>query len=238
MKGDLLLLDVTAMAGDAVCVAGIDLGSGTTVRLNDPQPTTKLLQRIGGLAPGDRIHFDGERRRKPEPPHVEDARWKPESVRKAERLQHDALVEHARKAVFPGIRAAFGEPAARGRNGNHVWKPGSGERSLATVELRYVRFEWDERDRLRVAMKDTAGDFWNGVPFQDLIVRRHETECRLCASGHVRHVRRDFEANACLVRVGLTRPFEAEAGKGAGCWLQVTNILARPRGHFGAWEHK
>ena len=35
----------------------------------------------------------------------------------------------------------------------------------------------------------------------------------------------------CLLRVGLTRPYTPE-GADTACWLQITNMFARPRAHF------
>ena len=51
MSRTIMVLDVTQMAGDAVCVAGIDLATDETVRLANPQPTQRLIAAMGGVAP-------------------------------------------------------------------------------------------------------------------------------------------------------------------------------------------
>lgn len=70
------------------------------------------------------------------------------------------------------------------------------------------------------------------MPFQDLAVRSHMGRCAgPCQGDFLAAVRAEFEANACLVRIGLTRQYPPEDTR-PGCWLQVTNLLARPRSHF------
>ena len=42
------------------------------------------------------------------------------------------------------------------------------------------------------------------------------------------------EPDDALIRIGLTRPFASEtaAAPAPACWLQVTNLFARPRTYF------
>jgi hypothetical protein len=210
----------------------MDLESGRTIRLNDPQPAVPSLKQIGWLTPGDVIRLDVDPVRRPTPPHVEDARWKPASVRKTAALSNEELRRRVAPQAFASIEAAFGAPAIKGRNRNAGWKPGAGVRSLATLSVRYVRSGRDSRGTVRVALRDEANTYWDGIPFQDFVMREHATACRGCGpDGYLATVKSEFDANRCLVRVGLTRPFAPDGGDPA-CWLQVTNILARPRRHF------
>jgi len=45
MSRTIVLLDVTAMSADAVCVAGLDLATDETIRLANPQPTQRAAWR-------------------------------------------------------------------------------------------------------------------------------------------------------------------------------------------------
>jgi hypothetical protein len=231
MSRTIVLLDVTAMSGDAVCVAGLDLGTDETVRLANPQPTQRLIAALGGLAPGDILKLDTKRVKNTVPPHVEDCEWNPRSLKKVGVSPSADLVKVVRPTVFASVEAAFGEPTIKGRNGNSAWEPGSGARSLATIAVLYVRAAADRNDRPRIAFKDDALGYWPGVPLQDLRVKQHQAKCQDCAAGHLERIRSEFEANRTLIRVGLTRPFAPE-GSEPLCWLQVTNVLAKPREHF------
>jgi len=226
----IVLLDVTAMSGDAVCVAGIDLSTGETLRLNDPQPTRGMLRRFGGLVPGDVIRVDWQRARKVTLPHVEDGDWKPHALKKLQPLAFADVVQLVSRQAFDSIEGAFGKYFYKGKE-NHAWKPGEGSRSLATLRVQYVRADSPD-DRLRMALRDLRDAYWRGIPFQDLIVRSHATQCRACEGTYLQRVRTEFHGNKVLVRVGLTRPFAPDKDHPEGCWLQVTNVLPRAREHF------
>src|SRR4029078_11537821 len=79
----IVLTDVTAMGGDAVCVAGIELASKHTMRLAQPQPTQRILAAFGGLAPGDVVDVNAQFLARPEAPHLEDCHWMPHSLKKS-----------------------------------------------------------------------------------------------------------------------------------------------------------
>lgn len=228
MKRRVVLLDITAMGGDSVCIAGIDVDTASTVRLNEPQPTASLVRNLK-LRPFDSWIIDSAPARNAVAPHTEDHGWLPHSLRKLEALDASAVARVLTPVAFDGVAAAFGEPTQRAANRNHGWRPGGGVRSLATVRVRDVRAGIDRNGRMRLAFRDAADGYWEGVPFQDLRVRQHEQECGGCGSNYLAAVRSEFGINAGLIRVGLTRPFGA--GAEAACWLQVTNIIV-PRTHF------
>lgn len=161
---EVVLLDVTAMAGDAVCVAGVERTTGKQLRLNEPQPTRMMVRRLGGLAPGDVISIDWKGARRPDPPHTEDGEWKLRSLKRVGRLDHAALTDLLAGSAFNSLSEAFGEAAFRGRNGNSAWPVHKGTRSLATVAVRYVRVGEDRAGRVRIAFKDASGAYWSGVP--------------------------------------------------------------------------
>jgi hypothetical protein len=228
----IVLLDVTAMGGDSVCVAGIDLTTKQTLRLNEPQPTRRILAALGGLSPGDVIEVNASPVATAEAPHVEDCHWQPRSLKKVGQMSVAEVRALAADQTCPGIEEAFGAPAPRTGGRNRGWPTGQGARSLALLSVRYVRFNIDLRGKVRTAFRDQFGDYWEGVPFQDVSVRGHETSCVECKSAYLDEIKREFEANATVIRVGLTRPFAASSDQSGLCWLQVTNVLARDRTHF------
>jgi hypothetical protein len=226
----IVLLDVTEMSGDAVCIAGIDLATGVTVRLSDRTPTRRLLRAYGGLRPADIITVQFEPKRHPILPHAEDGRWDHLTLRKDGVLNHEELHRLLAPRAFASVEEAFGALAFRGHNNNSAWLPGQGARSLATVRVAANRM-YLAGDSLRVEFTDGAGVTWKGAPFQDLSVKTHPGACTSCESSFRRNVAAEFDAGDTLIRVGLTRPFAA-GDTAPGCWLQVTNIFARPRRHF------
>lgn len=235
MSRTIVLLDVTAMSADAVCVAGIDLANDQTVRLAQPQPTQRLIAALGGLAPGDIIKLDAKPLRTLDAPHVEDCEWNPRSLKKVGISPPAELRRAVESTLFTSVEQAFGEPVVRGKSGNSAWQPSVGVRSLATLSVLYVRAGTDRNERPRLTFKDDALDYWTAVPFQDLCVKRHQSKCDDCAGEqHVEHLKEEFDGNRTLIRVGLTRPFSPSEGVEPLCWLQVTNVFSKPRDHFGA----
>lgn len=228
-----MLTDVTQMAADAVCVAGIDLASDETVRLANPQPTQRLITALGGLGPGDILKVDAKPLRKVEPPHTEDCEWNPRSLKRVGIAPLAEMLSALESTSFTSIQAAFGEPVTKGRYGNSSWTPERGTRSLATISVVYVRASADKNDRPRIAFKDDSLDYWQAVPMQDLRAKMHQANCPECeGSTYIERLQGEFDANRALVRVGLTRAFSPGEGTEPMCWLQVTNILAKPREHF------
>ncbi|TAK56196.1 MAG: hypothetical protein EPO22_13825 [Dehalococcoidia bacterium] len=225
-----VLTDVTEMSGDNVCIAGVDLASGRTVRLSDRTPTRRMLAGHGGLRPGDVVDVKFDPMRRPEAPHVEDGRWDHLTLHKARVMPFDELHALLGRRAFRSVEEAFGRHAVMGRNGNHGWKRGTGARSLATLRATDVRATLS-RDTLRVEFTDGAGVTWTAAPFQDLAVKTHPASCEACRCQHLPNVAAEFDAGEALLRIGLTREFAPSGGPG-GCWLQVTNIIARPREHF------
>lgn len=229
MKRQIVLVDITAMAAPNACIAGIDLKSGATVRVGEPQPTEKFVA-TAKLRPFDVIEIDYTFDRKSVSPHVEDAEWMPRSFKHKGAMDVPRVGALLEAAAYPSIVEAFGAPAMAGTNGNHGWAPGAGTRSLATVRARSLRIELDRQNRIRASLTDGDGREWAGIPFQDLRVRDHSASCADCADGHLGRIEDEFARQDCLVRVGLTRPYAA-SGTEPLCWLQVTNVIV-PRTHF------
>jgi hypothetical protein len=227
---DVLLLNVTAMAGESVCVAGIDLVTKSAVRFSNPQPTRSMLKEPW-LRCGHVIEVSYRPSSRLTGPHVEDADWDPQSVRLTRVAPGFELNDVAFRASFGSVEEAFGKRTFNSARGNAAWPEGQGPRSLACVRVRYIRLFERERGKLRAAFRDEASAYWHDVPVQDAIVRTHGESCLACRDRFLANAKGDFEANACVIRVGLTRAADLPDYPRA-CWLQVTNVLARPRRHF------
>jgi hypothetical protein len=233
VKRELLILDLTEMSGQNVCIAGIDLKSFEQVRLSSPTPTRTTVRSLGGLRPGDVMAIDCDYERKRVKPHIEDARWNRLTARKVRTLLHAEIDAIVRQTAFSSIGDAFGEPSVRGARGNHAWSAERGARSLASVIVTYVGIEQDGGLKPRIDLVDGGGKHWHGIPLQDLQAKIHPDACASCDGAHLRNLITDFGAKGpAIARVGLTRPFAADATSVAACWLQVTNIFARDRTHF------
>ena len=231
MRREIVLLDVTDMGGAHVCIAGLDPDSGQQLRLSDPTPTQAMVRKLGGLRPGDVVSIEWQPARRVTSPHVEDGAWYPVRLKKVRRTAFEELSELLARYAFDSVEEAFGAHCVGSGNTNHAWPPVGGERSLATLRVRYVRAARDDRGKVRLAFRDGAGAYWQSVPFQDLQVKIHQTTCDGCTSGFFENVRSDFDGNTAILRIGLARAYDHPDHPKA-CWLQVTNIFARERGHF------
>jgi hypothetical protein len=230
-----IITDVTRMLPPRVCIAALQ--AGRAIRLNRPQPDEQLLSSIGGLLPGDRVSVEWLDNPFYVPPHVEDGMWEPQSFRKLNRLTKPELVDVLMPGAARSVGEAFGNEWFRSTPGSAGFRPGQGERSLASVIVRDVRvYPWFAG--VRVDFSD-AGGRWTMVPLEDLVVRRHQTLCPECLTSRGRkslfdrNLAKEFSAQQALVRVGLTRPYASDQYETA-CWLQVTGVypIGKKRRHF------
>lgn len=230
-----IITDVTRMLPPKVCIAALQ--GDRTIRLNHPQPNEHVLASFGGLVTGDRVMVEWLDNPFYVPPHVEDGSWEPETFRKLGRLTKSELVDLLLPKAARSVEEAFGAEWFRSERGNGAFHPGVGERSLASILVRDVRvYQWF--NGVRVDFADSLGR-WTMVPLEDLSVRRHQELCQDCltnvsrVSGFDLNLRKEFSGRDVLLRVGLTRPFEAERQETA-CWLQVTGVypIGKKRQHF------
>ena len=196
MSRRIVLTDVTAMAGDAVCIAGVDLATHETLRLSRDQPTNQMLKQFGGLAPGDIIEVDAQRLASLAAPHVEDCHWMPRSLKKIGTMSVEKIRAFVEPSLFTSLEAAFGTPAARTGGRNRGWAPGTGARSLASLSVRYVRIH-DRSSGGRYARRSATPTATTGKACRSrqLSARAHRPGCDDCRDGSLAHLRADFEAN-------------------------------------------
>ena len=169
-----IITDVTRMRPPKVCIAAIQ---GTrAIRLEPPQPDERVLASIGGLLPGDRSRrSNGTTTRFTSRPTSKTACGSRRSLRKLGRLTKADLVGVLMPGAARSVEEAFGPEWFRGGQGNGAFRPGVGERSLASVLVRDVRvYQWFQS--VRVDFTDDGGA-WTMVPLEDLLVRRHQVLC-------------------------------------------------------------
>ncbi len=155
-----------------VCVAASC--QNRPIRLHNPQPDDRWIQSIGGLMPGQTASVAWRPSTRSIRPHLEDVDWTRSTFQKASNMAEDDLVASMKGTALTRVLDAFGEPLFFARNGNAAFKPGAGDRSLASVLARSVR-AYRHFEGVRVDFVDGA-DSWTGVPLQDLMVRRHQTD--------------------------------------------------------------
>lgn len=215
-----VLTDVTRMGGRKVCVAA--LSGDRAIRLAEPHPTEDWLEAVGGLAPGDVISVNWQPTRTFTRPHIEDGTWKPSSFRKGDALAYDRFIERLATSAFGSVKEAFGMPSTYSERGNPAFEPGTGQRSLATVEACGIRV-YPQGNGIRIDFVDAEQE-WSMVPVEDLMLRRHQTSCHECAGNLALRLSSNVSSEAALLRVGLGRPFQARSDLKA-CFLQVNHIF-------------
>lgn len=229
MTIEAVITDVTRMRTPNVCIAADQRGQA--MRLDSPQPNDQWLQSLGELNPGDVVSLSWHLKKGAAAPHTEDGDWDPGSVKKVGRLTEVELADYLVGRAAKSVRAAFGDPWFLGTAGNGAFRPGYGQRSLATVRARQVQV-YPHFAGIRVDFAD-AQDLWTRVPLEDLKARQHQRSCKTCSSRLADLLVAEFEGPEALLRVGLTRPFHTPQYPPA-CWMQVNHVFLLPskRQHF------
>lgn len=231
MTSHLLILDVTAMHGSAVCVAGLDMDTGHTLRLNSPTPDLTTVRKLG-VKPGILIEVDWKPVHPQSHPHTEDGAWDEHTVKIVRSLPLTELIAAISPFASASIGDAFGKALFRGTGGSGAWPPGIGPRSLATIAATRLSVFVDPWNKAKASFTDAEGMDWRNVPFKDVEASIHQVRCSSCSTSFNGNLDREYSRSAkSFIRVGLARP-EKMGEHEVGCWLQVTNILARERTHF------
>lgn len=225
-----VITDVTRMGGTRVCVAG--LARSGPIRLNDPSPTEAVLDGLDGLQPSDIIDVTWTAAETVVRPHVEDGQWNENTLSKIGSESHHDFCQRLARSAYSSVRQAFGKPYIKGSGGNVAFRPGRGDRSLATIKASEVHVYSEFDRKVRVDFSD-ASDTYTMVALDDLCITQHKNRCRSCQNRLDHHLGREFSGGSALVRVGLGRKFATPSHPEA-CWLQVNGIYrpgAEPK-HF------
>ncbi len=219
----ILVNHLTRMQPGYICVAGIDLGTGTHVRpvLRHGRLTTELLLKRGGPFElgcvadlGPTVHIGRA-------PEHEDHRFDPAAAFCLGSVPDDYFWNILSGSASDTLQGIFGRELVRHEKSCTV-DIGKGRASLGCLAPRgrpslYI----NHRGSVRISFP------WLSPP-ADLSV----TDLRLYQEDHktprrtlVSHLQKKLRAGAgVILSVGLTRPWHKEGDTAARHWLQVNNI--------------
>jgi catechol 2,3-dioxygenase-like lactoylglutathione lyase family enzyme len=231
MRKLIIITDLTRMQGNRVCVAGYD-ADGQCIR--PVLPHTGISEQsltVRGrpiVFPFALVEYDflGH---KPEPPHTEDWRYAPASVRLVKRADEAQKRAVLTASLFPSVAAIFEQPIQR--DVGYYVLDGQGPRSLGTIQPRTIRAvtyeqhegKWD----YRLEFVD-GGEVTYRLKVTDLAFRyncnwqhrqgRSPTEISEALTAA-------FRSSTLYLRIGLARGWERFPER---CYLQITGIHTFP----------
>ena len=232
MKKSLVITDVTRMQEGRVCVAGYD-NDGNCIRPVLPPPgiheSTLYAQGRPIVFPFAVVEY-GLTQPTPHPPHTEDYRYDPASVRFIERLDMQRRQQALEKSLFGSVSAIFEEPIQSDMG--HYVMDGRGPRSLGTIRpQRIIKAVYEQAldGKWRYRLGFVEGDgliYWLTVT--DLAWRYFNE--------HQRRDGRDpgaisadltalLRSNEVFLRIGLARGWDAYPDR---CFLQITGVYSFP----------
>jgi hypothetical protein len=230
MKRTVTITDLTRMYGGYVCAAG-QADDGEWVRLSAPRPH-ELEVVVGGqgvLCPGAVIECDLVRH-EPEPPHTEDYRYDPNSIRWLRRLPPEGWRKVLEGACFGSAGEIFEQPISDDHG--HYILDGSGPRSLGSLRPKAIHRvsygpgaegNWD----YRLSFTDGAGAQY-GLKITDYTwhrycdTRREQGEEPSAIAGALTTSLRGREV---ILRLGLSRKWAKFPGR---CYLQINGVHTFP----------
>ena len=227
----IVVTHLTRMQRGSVCIAGLDVDTGTHVRPVPPMGAlpSKVTTAHGGPFDMATVVDLGDVRPVPTPPEFEDHEltwWHARAERHVEpALMWDLLHCVAR----PSLRQLFG-PKLRylghPRSKRAVTDAGAGQASLGVLiphgcpRLTLGR-KPDGREVVRLALSD--GEFSLDLSVTDLRLYTNDGE-RPVADRVNDVASRLARGTGVLLSVGLTRPFSSRDGEAPVHWLQVNNL--------------
>ena len=232
MKKSLVITDVTRMQEGRVCVAGYDDG-GKCIRPVLPPPGIheSTLYTHGHLIvfPFAVVEYDLTQPT-PQPPHTEDYRYDPASVRFIERLDMQRRRQALEKSLFGSVSAIFEEPIHH--DVGHYVMDGRGPRSLGTIRpQRIIKAAYEQAPdgkwKYRLGFVDgdeltyllTATDLaWRY--FNDYERRKGRSLEEISAA-----LTSSLKSRDVFLRIGLARGWDMYPDR---CFLQITGIYSFP----------
>jgi hypothetical protein len=232
MKTSLVITDVTRMQEGRVCIAGYDK-SGKCVRPVLPPPgiheRTLYSQGRPLVFPFAVVEYD-LLQTTPQPPHTEDCRYDPRSVRFVERLDEKRKQEILTQTLFQSVKALFEVPV-HSDYGYYIME-GQGPRSLGTVRPQQVIqtiHELSPEGKWNYRLVFIDGD---GVTYRltvtDLAWRYYYDHQR--QSGHEpkkisSELTSALKSSQVYLRIGLARGWEKFPDR---CFIQITGVHTFP----------
>ena len=209
VRKSIVITDLTRMQHGRVCVAGYD----ADVRCIRPVLGAPGIFEHGLYKDGNPVVFPAAEveydfiERTPEPPHTEDARYEPNSVRFVRRLTVESWRELLEQTAAESVQAIFGQPILAGPG--HFVPVGQGTRSLGTIEAPagaevVYRQRADGIWDYRLGFDDARGAHYR-LPVVDL-VWRYFLDSRRDAGRTARRRHRDRRRATVAQRLPANRP--------------------------------
>ena len=232
MKKVLVITDVTRMREGRVCIAGYDQ-EGRCIRPVLPPPGIheSALYAYGHVIvfPFAEVEYE-LLHSTPEPPHTEDYRYDPASVRFVGQVSEETRKEVLTKSLFPSLEAVFEVPVCT--DPGHYVVAGKGPRSLGTIRpARILKaiYEQSEEGSWKYRLGFVDGEdktYWLTV--NDLTWRYYNDRGRTMGidpKAMSSRLTSALKRRDVYLRVGLTRGWEKFPDR---CYIQVTGIYTFP----------
>ena len=229
---DLLITDVTAMSGDAVCIAGIN-GAGECIRpiFADQLPIRRRHLSLGDgswIRPRAVVSFGLTPCADILPPHSEDQHFQASGVAYRSLAQEELWRNWLRFLAVEDIAASLGVDLYQGRKA----RPGAGRISLTTARAKeFLGFQLQEnpfqpgKHRYRLKFSTEQGRYFN-LPVTDLslqaLAERLWRQMGERQAVSERISRRIQQADETYLRLGLGREFNGWH------YLQINGIYTFP----------
>lgn len=214
---------LTRMQPGYICVAGIDLDTGTHVRpvLGYGRLSTSLLLKNGGPFELGYVVDLGPTVSVGRAPEHEDYRFNSTKAACLKRVSDDYFWNMLVDCASDTLQGVFGTDLVR-RDRSCTVEVGRGMASLGCLAPRGRPYLYvNHRDSVRISFP------WLSPP-ADLSVtdlRLYEEDQRTPRRALVSDLREKLQDGmAVILSVGLTRPFRKEGGDAARHWLQVNNV--------------
>lgn len=233
MKKPIVITDVTRMQRGCVCIAGYDQ-HGQCLRPVLPPPgiheSALYVDSQPVIFPSAKVEFDFTVPT-PQPPHTEDIRYVPTSVRFIEKQPEERWHKMLTRTLSPSVQAVLEQPIYA-EHGYYVMD-GAGPRSLGTIRPARIlkaihEFNAGEQKwKYRLGFVDqTQSIYWLTVT--DLTWRYYHDQQRRdnhTPADIASEVTALLQSREVLLRLGLARGWAEHPDR---CYLQLTGIYTFP----------
>ncbi len=232
MKKEIVITDLTRMQEGRVCVAGYDR-QGHCIRPTLPPPgiheSTLYGQGRPSVYPFAVVEYD-LLQAVPEPPHTEDYRYNPSTVRFIKRVDEKAKREILDRTLFASVRSVF-ETLLYFDYGCYV-KLGQGVRSLGTIRPQQIQsvihdLSPENKWQYRLVFNDGEGQIYR-LTVTDLAWRYYHDRQREQGCAPIKiaaELTAALQSRDVYLRVGLARGWAKFPDR---CFVQVTGVYTFP----------
>ncbi len=232
MRKPIVITDVTRMQEGRVCIAGYDQ-HGQCVRPVLPPPgiheSTLFAGQRSIIFPSAKVEFEFTQST-PKPPHTEDIRYNPASVRFIERQPEERWHKMLEATLSKNVCEIFEQPI-HSEHGHYILD-GQGPRSLGTIRpicITQVIYELSPENKwqYRLRFEDRTGADYR-LTITDLAWRYYCDYCRTqdkAPAGIALTLLHTIQAREVYLRVGLARGWDKFPDR---CYLQLTGIHTFP----------